>query len=448
MIRFRPTRNIEPAMHRDKQAFGVYAPMNFFVVYVIFTLILHVLGPWEYKDEVLWQVVIYISLAMLFFVLGYRSIAARYVKKIYRDEAICENNYRRLIGIAKTGLVLQILLNLLLAASDYADGRLSFEGLLNPGQAYIDALELNRDGGGTVSFVGQIKTLFSPWMYFADAFLLFNYSRISVRWRLILVFTLSFQLVHGALIKAAQKGFFDLFILFTSVGILRVYFDRARFIKLAKYSLAFLFGVVAIFALFQLSRMNAYDALDYSGVDRMKLDRDGLLFSILGDSLGLATSLFVGYLSQGYYGLSLCLQLPFEWTYGLGNSFALASYAEQYLGVASVADNTYPSRMEAYFGWPAKMYWHTFFPWVASDLTFIGAIILMYLIGRSYARSFIDGVVFESPLGICVFYFISTLMIYLPANNQLMQTREMMIGTLVLVITWLVFGKKFRRRIR
>lgn len=447
MSKFRATQNVERVMVRDSQAFGIYAPMNFFVVYVIFTLVLHVVGPWEYKDEVLWEVVVYISIAMLFFVLGYRSIASRFVTKIYRDEAVCEKNYRRFIGIAKAGVVAQVLFTVLLAASDYADGRLSFEGLLNPGQAYIDALELNKDGGGSVSFVGQVKTIFSPWIYFSDAFLLFNYSRLGVRWRLILVFALAFQLLHGALIKAAQKGFFDLLIVFTSVGILRVYFDRVRFVKLIKYSLGFLFGVVAIFALFQLSRMDAYDALDYSGVDRMRLDRDGLLFSVLGNSLGLAASLFIGYLSQGYYGLSLCLQLPFEWTYGLGNSFALTSYAEQYIGVASVADNTYPSRMDAYFGWPAKMYWHTFFPWVASDLTFFGAIILMYLIGRGYARSFIDGVAFESPLGICVFYLLTTLMIYLPANNQLMQTREMMIGTLVLIFAWAVFGKKYRRRI-
>lgn len=429
------------------KAFSVYGPMNFFILYVAFTLVLHVIGPWDYKDEILWPVIIFMALAMLSFAIGYRHVATRYSKIIHRNQNACSENFRRFFGWAKVGVLVQIFLTALLAFSDFSDGRLSADGLFNPGQAYIDALDLNRDGGA-VSLVGQIKTICSPFFYFADAFLLFNYTKINKRWRAILVFALFFQLSHGALTKAAQKGFFDLFILFAAIGILRVYFDRAKFVKLVKLSLVFLIGVVAVFALFQLSRMDAYDALDYSGVERMRLDREGGLFTLLGNHFGLAASLFIGYLSQGYYGLSLCLQLPFEWTYGLGNSFALTSYAEQYFGMTNIFDATYPSRMDAYFGWPAKMYWHTFFPWVASDLTFFGAVILMYPIGRGYAKSFIDGVVFENPLGICVFYFLSTLMIYLPANNQLMQTREMMIGTFVLVFLWVFFGKKYRGRFR
>lgn len=439
--------NTQMKSDSSSKAFSVYGPMNFFILYVAFTLVLHVIGPWDYKDEVFWPVIIFMTLAMLSFILGYRHVATRYSRKIKRNLSVCSENFRRFLGWAKAGVLVQIFLTVLIAFSDYSDGRLSVDGLLNPGQAYIDALDFNKDGGA-ISLVGQIKTIFSPIFYFADAFLLFNYAKINKRWRALLVFALFFQLSHGALTKAAQKGFFDLFILFAAIGILRVYFDRAKFVKLVKLSLVFFIGVIAIFALFQLSRMDAYDALDYSGVERMRLDREGILFTLLGNNFGLAASLFIGYLSQGYYGLSLCLQLPFEWTYGLGNSFALTSYAEQYFGISNIFDSTYPSRMDAYFGWPAKMYWHTFFPWVASDLTFVGAVIIMYPIGWGCAKSFIDGVVFESPLGICVFYFLSTLMIYLPANNQLMQTREMMIGTFVLVFAWVFFGKKYRGRFR
>jgi hypothetical protein len=159
----------------------------------------------------------------------------------------------------------------------------------------------------------------------------------------------------------------------------------------------------------------------------------------------LGLSLFISYISQGYYGLSLTLQLPFEWSYGMGNSFAMTSYAEQYFGMSGIFEKTYPFRMENVFNWPAKMYWHTIFPWLASDITFPGALALMFFVGRGYARSLIDSVIYESPLGISAFYLLTILLLYLPANNQLMQAREMMIATVVLFFSWFIFGAKLRK---
>lgn len=432
--------SISPA----RPAFGVYGPMKFFVLYVMFTLVLHVFGPWEYQDEKLTLAAMYVFFALLLFSLGYRSFASR-VAAPQRDALLCEINYWRFSSAAKFGVSLQALLALYAIAYGVGVGRYSFENIFNPGQTYIAALELAR-GDTEASFAGQVRTLAAPLIYFSNVFLLLNFRQIGGRWRLLLLVTLGLQVVDGLISKAAQKGIFDLLILMSSVGVIRAYFDRVIFLRWVRYSAIFLGFALVVFIYFQISRMTAYDALDYAGAGQAMLDRDGLIFSLFGNRLGLAISLFIGYLSQGYYGLSLSLQLSFEWTYGLGNSFALLSYAEQYFGVYGLEEITYPARMEAAFGWPAKMYWHTFFPWVASDLTFFGAAILMYFIGRAYARSFIEGVSSYSPLAVAAFYFLSTLLFFLPANNQLMQTREMMIGSCFLLVVWLVFGRRYARR--
>jgi hypothetical protein len=423
---------------------SLYYPMKFFIAYIFMTMLLHYFGPWVYSGEKIWLVVGYMVVVIVLFCVGYHSVVKPLRGKVIKNDYISQLNYKRFYLISKVGLMLQFFLTLIQAITGYSDGLISLSSITNPGQIYIDALELAKIGSSS-SLVIQIKTLLMPVLYLSSAYLIFNYPKLSKEWRYGLIFTLVFQLIIGAVTKGAQKGFFDLLILVASVSYLRVYFDQNMFRRWLRYSLYFLFLAITIFFIFQISRLKAYDALGFTGYGMMSLDKDGLIFSIFGNSIGFTLSLFVLYLSQGYYGLSLAMQIPFEWTYGVGNSFALMSYADQYFGVYGIEDKTYPFRMAAEFDWPAKMYWHTFFPWAASDLTFVGAAGLMYLAGRVYARSMIDGLVYESPLGISVFYFMTTFILFLPANNQLMQTREMMLGFLAIFVSWLFFGSFFRR---
>ncbi|WP_132982876.1 hypothetical protein [Thermomonas haemolytica] len=418
---------------------NVYGPLKVSVAYLAFTLFLHVFGPWTYADEKLLPVFLFMLAAIAMFSLGYYSIARKWRGAIVKDERKCESNYRRYRSFAKICIVVQLILVVLSFVLDWRDGLLSLGSIFNPGQIYYDALE--RVGNeSSVSITGKISTLISPVIYFSTIFFILNFARINKKWRILLVSTLALQLLYDTLLKGAQKGFFDLGIMVVTVTFIAVFFSRLKYRALLSKGMAILVALVAIFIFFQLSRMDAYGVVYYTGNGTMMLDRDGIFFTLFGDSLGLGLALLVTYLSQGYYGLSLCLQLPFQWTYGLGNSFALTSYAEQYLGVYGIFEGTYPARMEATFGWPAKMYWHTFFPWVASDITFPGTIILMFVIGRVFAKSMWDGIAKGSALGASIFYFMATLIFYLPANNQLMQTRKMMIGFVVLFALWMLGG--------
>jgi hypothetical protein len=321
-------------------------------------------------------------------------------------------------------------------------GNINIENIANPGQTYRDGLDNAEKMEGT-SIVGQIKTLFSPLFYLTNVFFIYFFFRINKYWCRFFILMISMKLVVGILSKGAQKDFFDLFIIFSSIKFLQIYFDKSFLKKYIKYSIIGLVLVVTLFITFQISRMEAYNQLDYTGTYRMTLDRSSFLFSFFGDRLGLGFSLLIMYLSQGYYGLSLTLQLPFEWTYGLGNSFALSGYASQYLDIKDILQDTYPFRMDQTFGWPATRFWHTFFPWVASDITFPGVIILMYFIGIIYATTIVESIKYSNPLSLTLFFFLNILIIYLPANNQLMQTREMTIGFIVILFVWVISHKRY-----
>lgn len=424
-------------MNQERSQLDVYGPLKASVAYLLFTLFLHVFGPWSYKDEKLIPVLLFMLAAISMFSLGYFSVARKWRGVIVRDEKRYESNYRRYRNFSKLCLLAQLILVLCSLVSGWLDGFFSIGSIFNPGQIYFDALERARNES-EVSIVGKISTLASPILYFSSIFFIFNFARTSRAWRVLLILTMGLQLFYDTLLRGAQKGFFDLGIMVITVTFVAVFFSRERYRALIRKGLVIFAALVAIFIFFQLSRMDATGVVYYTGNGIMVLDRDGLIFTLLGDSLGLGLAMLINYLSQGYYGLSLCLQLPFEWTFGIGNSFALMSYAEQYLGMYGIFERTYPARMEAEFGWPAKMFWHTFFPWVASDITFPGAIILMFVIGRIFAKSLWDGIAKGSVLGASVFYFIATLIFYLPANNQLMQTRKMMIGFVGLLALWMI----------
>ena len=101
------------------------------------------------------------------------------------------------------------------------------------------------------------------------------------------------------------------------------------------------------------------------------------------------------YASHGYCGLSHNLQTPFEWTGGLGSSYAVMQYASQYFDY-DVFPNTYVARTEQRTGWPARQNWATIYPWIASDFTFYGCIPFMYILGYLYSLTWIQGAVVQT----------------------------------------------------
>lgn len=168
-----------------------------------------------------------------------------------------------------------------------------------------------------------------------------------------------------------------------------------------------------------------------------------LIFDLLGDKAGLAVSHFItGYLSSGYYGLSLCLQLPFEWTYGIGSSPGLTTIAEKVTG-KDIYGKTYISRMEQKFNVPGKRLWHTIFPWLASDFTFIGVLILFGFISFIYGLTWKEILLCRNPVSLLMFSLLTILFIFVPANNQIFHGYDYISITIFVSIYWIIFHRKY-----
>lgn len=155
--------------------------------------------------------------------------------------------------------------------------------------------------------------------------------------------------------------------------------------------------------------------------------------AIVGPDLasGIATTIY--YPTHGYLGLSYNLQTPFEWTYGIGSMPAVADYAHQYLGFDAPLTDRYTARTALISGWPDGMYWSTIFPWLASDLTYPGAVVFMGLVGWFAAKWWHEARAGRT-LSLALFCQLAILIAYIPANNQLGQSRPALFGVATLAL--------------
>jgi len=145
------------------------------------------------------------------------------------------------------------------------------------------------------------------------------------------------------------------------------------------------------------------------------------------------------YLTQGYYALGLALELPWQPTWGVGHSFFTIDNAARWF--PAVLSRPYPMRIEA-FGWDAYRSWSSFYPWVASDLSFAGTLVLMFMIGLGTGVSWRDTLNGASPFAVAAFGCFLVVILYLPANNQMLQFGEGWTATWGILAAWLLVRRR------
>jgi hypothetical protein len=141
------------------------------------------------------------------------------------------------------------------------------------------------------------------------------------------------------------------------------------------------------------------------------------------------------YLSQGYYGLSLALAEPFQWSYGVGHSVALTAIVKKLTGF-DVAERTYMARAQD-TGWDMYEKWDSVYPWFASDVTFPGTLLLLFLIGRLLASVWADVQSGENPYALPLFVMLMVGIFYFPANDQILSMYETALAFWGLLCLWL-----------
>jgi hypothetical protein len=199
--------------------------------------------------------------------------------------------------------------------------------------------------------------------------------------------------------------------------------SRRRATALIGIGLA-LFGIY--FANAQADRLQVFEVKE-----TQRFKPNPYVEAVVGHDLARGLRVVVHYPTHGYeglaYNLETALEEPFLWTEGRGSSRGVDSYWDQYFG-ESVLKDTYMGHTEVRTGWSATIAWATVYPWLASDFTWPGTLILMLFIGRWTARMWLRTIAFHDPLTLILFSQLALFVAFVSINNQLLISRPALVA--------------------
>jgi hypothetical protein len=424
-------------------------PLLFFQGYLGLTVWLFFYGPWPWTVDNPGTVFAFLAAAQVAVLVGYAA-SRHQVQRAVRDASTLESEVLIGVRFLKTSLVLSLLMAIPSSLSRTGTWWPDVTGgLFNAGLAYNENFERLDAGNAFVAFE-YVRMVLSPWLTAVFPLTVLYWSRLDVTWRIValasIAFTLGLYLATGT-----NKGIADvvvtlpwLILLAMGAGLLRI---RAARTKVAAASVALLGVFLIFFSQGQQSREGSgveYGTF-FTGVAVLMADSDHFISSLLPEQLRVVFEAISRYVVQGYYALSMALQTDAPSTWGFGHSMFLARNADAVLGTDRFVWQSLPGLLERNEDWGMFQLWHSIYPWLASDVGWPGAIVLIgifaYLLGLAWGRALVSG----SALWTVLLYLLLVLFYYVPANNQVFQSGETLFAFfLVLAMLW-HSGRQSRR---
>ncbi len=205
----------------------------------------------------------------------------------------------------------------------------------------------------------------------------------------------------------------------------------------------FMFGLFfSFFAGTMISRLGSEASVKFFPILNIEADLDNFIIRPLPAELKVPAVALISYSTQGYYGLYLSLKKPFVPMFGVGNSMFLYYNASELTGMKEIEEMPYPIRIGE-DGWDGMRQWSTIYPWIASDVSFPGTIVVVFFIGRLFASAWVDTLRGINPYAIAVFAQFLIMLFYFTANNQVLQNGEALFGFYGLLLMWLCTRNKY-----
>ena len=165
-------------------------------------------------------------------------------------------------------------------------------------------------------------------------------------------------------------------------------------------------------------------------------DLDNPWIAWLPERQRFALTLFILSTCSGYYGLDLALDKPFEPAFGVGHSPVTLNLYEAITKDRTPHERTYTYR-NGENEWSEEYYWSTLPTWIANDVGFPGALLVLAVIGYLWGRWWREAAAGMSDPAAVLFALATTMMIYFPANNQVFLTADGYLVLAVWVAIWL-----------
>jgi len=428
-----------------------YLPLWFSMLVMWFTLFIYVAGPVRWIDKWDWAEFITILLLVLYFV----AFAAGYLlrsKKLAKKEPVLMDltehfNWKKFLRIS-------IWINLFLTVSNaqiYSSTSdiislfiQAIKGIFSPDAVYYGKDASSRMGNVVV----WLTFLYSPAMYITWFLSVFKFKSLEKRERIVVVFTFAVELARW-LSVGTNKGLFDIVLLFVTFFLVLCmhYLGRPDFkteenrALIKRITIIVMVALILFFAFFGMAlsaRVNGqYNEENYAHFP----------YNLVPKGLRFLVDKAVHYLVHGYNNMERIIEnCEFKWTFGLGNSRFSMQIVNIIFGV-DLTGRTYPYQLKE-FGVDPLVSWHSAYSWFASDLTFVGVIVLMFFAGYYMCGLTYDVVQRKDPVAMALLYLMVLMVVNASCTNYVLAYTNGFAGFWGLfVIRWLQKHDKIRNKL-
>jgi hypothetical protein len=437
-------------------------PLIIIELYLSFTVILYIFGPWDWNTNN--PILLYLMLIIFQFTLalGYIKTMKKKTKININKELIEEKRRRYSVSIFSLNFIkaliiinlIFVILNVIrtLNLSSFSLGDIWGQflmGLTDPASQYRESKDITTKFGG--SLLSYSNVLMAPLVWLSIPIALFRFKELNIVYKTIALITIFLEAVRWLGI-GTNKGFIDLILIILTIFMIKrisPFKKDKQGIKIRRKR-----GKAWILIAFSIVCMGVYSFSQTVG-DRVQnnwgnlsvtlgntqLDYDSLLMLLTPNSLE-PTLIYMGsYLTQGYYALSLSTSIHWIPMFGVGNSMFLMDNISNLLNI-DLYQITYQTRLEK-FGWDSLVNWHSFYVWLANDVSLIGVVFIMYILGCYFAGIVYNAAILGDNLAVTLLCLLVILFVYIPANNQVFSYPTTFMAFWVLTIIWL-FKKKYR----
>jgi hypothetical protein len=425
-------------------------PINILLTYLIFTVILYVFGPIKYPSTNRTTLLVFLFTVNLFLYFGYKT----YLHKQQNSEhgAVNEKLRQKFLKVFKFCVIFTLFVVLLKLI--YLRGSLTnvYNTILNPGAGYNETQSLNntlRFGENLsaslwVRISYWLSTLLSAFHVMSFPLGIYYYKRLCLKWKLLFISSIGFQVIWS--IGTGTQSGLAYFLVYSFPFICRSIYSYGsklsfrKLVRVLKSQIIFCLlvsGVIFGVIFYQYTRA-ADKGLDTNSVSELAGPYADIYESkftnVLPANIQFGFLMLCKYISHGYCGLELAFQLPFEWTFGLGWSLFLQETIGELLLGESIYLRSYLYRSEITNGWKGLTWWSTIFPWLAGDVSFFGIPIIMFFIGRWYAKTWSNLIIYNQPITYVLMGHLTLLLIMIPANNAIGQSMPGLISTITIIL--------------
>jgi len=453
----------------DKEIYKkLSTPIILIEFYLSFTVLLYAFGPWQWRTNnpiLLYLMLIIFQVGLAW---GYKRSIRRKLNNAISIEYIEDERKKYYVTIFSIRFLYFLLVVNLIFVSLNVFRTLNLTafslnnilnqvilGFLNPSSQYNESKFVVTKFGGSI--LSYSNVLFAPLLWMSIPLSIYRFKELPIIYKALAMITIILEMARW-IGTGTNKGFIDVLIITFAIIFIKslnpFHITKKGLFKRKENTNKIKVIIVSVL----LMAISIYFFSNIIG-DRVKLNWgayeitngyttinfDSILMRLC-PSFMQETLVYLGsYLTQGYYALSLATSI--EWTpmFGVGNSMFLMENLSSILNT-DLYQFTYQTKM-VHYGWDSLVNWHSFYVWFANDVSLIGVVFVMYILGRFLANIVYDAAILGDNIAIVIFCLLMILFMYIPANNQLFSYPTTFMAFWVLSSIW-VFKKKIRLRFR